>query len=66
MKQVSAHDVATSFKTSQRATSALCIRWVEGVFLAVTDPSKKHRRYGLAEQYESLVAGQLPPSPPPH
>ena len=63
MKQVSARDVATFFKATARAASALCVRWVDDGFLVVTDPSKKHRRYGLAGQYESLVAGQVDPPP---
>ena len=58
MKQVAASDVAAYFKMTPRAASALCIRWVKDGFLVVVDSSKKHRRYGLAEQYESLVAGQ--------
>lgn len=61
MKQVSARDVATYFKTSTRTASGLCVRWVASGFLIVADPSKKHRRYSLAEQYESLVAGQFDP-----
>jgi Fic family protein len=64
MKQVSARDVATFFKTSTRTASGWCVRWVASGFLVVADPSKKHRRNSLAEQYESLVAGQfdLPPA----
>jgi Fic family protein len=55
-KQVSARDLATYFKASPRQARALCAEWVEDKFLVVIDPSKKRRRYGLAEKYESLVS----------
>lgn len=58
-KEVSARDVATFFEATPRRAAALCARWVAEGFLAVADASKKHRRYGLAAQYESLVAGQV-------
>ncbi len=57
-QQVSAQDVATYFAISSRKASALCAEWIEDEFLVLTDPSKKHRRYGLADKYESLVAQQ--------
>ena len=64
MKQVSTCDVATFFKLSPRNASGLCVRWVEEGFLVVTDPSKKkHRRYGLAEPYETPAGRQTGPLP---
>ena len=57
-KQISASDLATYFKSTSRQASALCTKWAEDGFLVVTDPSKKHRRYGLADKYEALVAEQ--------
>ncbi|HEY3789424.1 MAG TPA: Fic family protein [Urbifossiella sp.] len=56
IKLVSARDVAAFFNSAPRTASALCNLWVEEGFLVVVDASKKHRRYGLARQYESLVA----------
>jgi Fic family protein len=64
-KHVSAGDLARFFKIDNRKASALCIRWVEDRFLVIANPSKKSRRYGLAEQYESLVAGDAEPRPSP-
>ncbi len=64
-REVSAGDVATFFKATPRRAAALCVRWTAEGFLAVTDPSKKHRRYGLAPLYESLVAGRIAGLPPP-
>lgn len=57
-KEVSAHDVAKFFKTAPRNANVQCAKWVEAGFLVVTNPSKKHRRYGLSGKYESLVARQ--------
>lgn len=57
MKTVSSADVARFFRIGTRAASALCGKWVAAGFLTVTDPSKKRRRYQLAEKFEALVAG---------
>lgn len=56
MKTVASSDVAKFFKISTRAASALCLKWVDGDFLMVADPSKKARRYQLTEKYETLIA----------
>ena len=54
-KTVSSGDVAEFFQITSRSAAALCKRWVEVNFLAVANPSKKARRYQLAEQYDSLI-----------
>ncbi len=56
MKIVASSDIAKFFKINTRAASALCLKWVDGDFLMVADPSKKSRRYQLTEKYESLTA----------
>lgn len=56
MKTVASADVARFFRIGTRAASALCGKWVAAGFLTVTDPSKKRRRYQLAEKFEALVA----------
>lgn len=54
MKTVASSDVAKFFKITTRAASGLCLKWVNTGFLIIVDPSKKTRRYQLAEKYESL------------
>lgn len=64
MKQVSARDVARFFRIGPRSASALCRRWLGMRFLNVADPSKKARRYQLAEKYEQLIRRQAEGEPP--
>ena len=54
-KTVSSGDVAEFFQITSRSAAALCKRWLEANFLVVANPSKKARRYQLAEEYESLI-----------
>jgi len=58
MKTVTSSDAARFFGISTRAVSALCLKWVDAGFLMIADPSKKARRYQLAEKYEALIAGR--------
>ncbi len=58
MKTVASSDVAKFFKISARAASALCLQWIDSEFLVIVDPSKKARRYALAEKYEVFVVAQ--------
>lgn len=55
MKIVASSDIAKFFKITTRGASALCLKWVDDGFLMIVDPSKKARRYQLAEKYERLV-----------
>ncbi len=57
-KTVTSKDVAGFFKNTPRAAADLCARWVAAGFLVIADPSKKARRYQLADRYEALVADQ--------
>jgi Fic family protein len=57
MKRVASADVAKFFKITTRSASALCLTWVDARFLRIANPSKKSRRYQLAEKYEQLFAG---------
>jgi len=54
-KTVSSGDVAEFFEMTTRSAAALCKRWLEENFLVVANPSKKARRYQLAEEYDSLI-----------
>lgn len=57
-RAVTAKDIATFFQCSPRSGSLLCAKWVKAGFLVIDDPSKKARRYRLAEPFESLVAAE--------
>lgn len=59
MKTVASGDIAKFFKITTRAASALCLKWVDADFLMIADPSKKKRRYQLAEKYETLIAAKV-------
>ncbi len=54
-KTVSSGDVAEFFAMTTRSAAALCKRWLEENFLVVANPSKKARRYQLAQEYDSLI-----------
>lgn len=56
MKTVTSGDLATFFRMTTRAASALALQWVEVGFLVIADPSKKGRRYQMVEKYEKLIA----------
>lgn len=59
VRTVSSNDIATFFRIGTRAASAVCIAWVREGFLVIADPSKKKRRYRLAELYEQLLVSRL-------
>lgn len=59
MKTVTSSELGQFFEMSARASSALCRKWVNTGFLITADPSKKARRYRLAEHYESVVAAGI-------
>ena len=52
---VSARDIAEFFQIASRSAAALCKRWLGENFLVLANPSKKARRYQLAEEYETII-----------
>ena len=54
-REVTAKEIAKLFGFQQRSAAALCQRWVRTGFLIVSDPSKKTRRYRLADEFESKI-----------
>ncbi len=52
---ITSHDIEGLFSLSQRTARNLLSRWVENGFLAITDPAKKSRKYGLAKAFQELV-----------
>lgn len=59
-KTVASRDIARFFRISTRSASALCRTWKDTGFLVTIDPSKKARRYQLAEEYEKLMEPGTP------
>jgi Fic family protein len=57
-KMIAAHDAAIFFGISQRAASALCLKWVQQGFVVIADSSKKSRCYSLAPVYDTLVGAR--------
>jgi Fic family protein len=53
-REVSAKEIAGLFGYEPRSAAALCQRWVKSGFLLVTNPSRKSRRYRLADVYEEM------------
>jgi Fic family protein len=51
---ITSHDVELLFSLSQRAARNLLQSWVKRGFVAIVDPSRKARKYGLAEEYRSI------------
>lgn len=56
-KSASAAELAAYLRLKPRNASILAGKWVTRGFLVVDDPSKRSRKYRLAEKYESLVIG---------
>ena len=54
-REVTAKEIAHLFGLQQRSAAALCQRWLKTGFLIVSDPSKKTRRYRLADELESKI-----------
>ena len=55
-REVTAREIGALFHFQPRSAAALCQRWAEAGFLVIADPSKKARRYRLADPYEESVA----------
>jgi Fic family protein len=51
---ITSRDVEKLFAVAQRTARDLLKEWTEGGFLVVVDPSKKGRKYGLAEEFKEL------------
>jgi predicted HTH transcriptional regulator len=52
---ITSRDIASLFRISERAARNLLTAWVGDDFLAITDPAKKSRKYGLAGEYREIV-----------
>lgn len=52
---ITSHDVGVLFGISDRAARNLLSAWVDDGFVVVADPSKKSRKYGLSEHYQSII-----------
>jgi predicted HTH transcriptional regulator len=52
---ITSHDVGILFSISDRAARNLLSAWVDDSFVVVADPSKKSRKYGLADHYQIII-----------
>ena len=52
---ITAQDVGELFGFAPRTARALCKKWADGGFLEVADPSKKGRKYRLANPFLELM-----------
>jgi Fic family protein len=52
---ITSRDIEKLFGISQRTARNLLSGWTEGGFLAVVDPAKKSRKYGLVYEFRGLV-----------
>jgi Fic family protein len=52
---VTAHQVGELFGLGTRGASALCQKWVQQGFLTIADPSRKARKYTLAQEYAKII-----------
>ncbi len=52
---ISSRDIATLFGLSERAARNLLSAWVQGGFLRVVDPAKRTRKYGITQEFTSLL-----------
>jgi Fic family protein len=57
-RAIASSDLAGFLGIGRRSAALLAKKWVVAGFLAVADPSKKARRYELAERYEGIAAGE--------
>ncbi len=53
--EIAAADVQKLFRIQPRTARAWCADWVENGFLIVSDPSRKARKYRLADKLRSFV-----------
>lgn len=58
-EEITGSEIGELFGLKPRAASTLLQNWVEDGFMIVSRPSKKSRRYRLAEPYEALVKGRV-------
>ena len=54
-KEIRSTDVAGILGVSMRQARNLLSQWVAAGWLEITDPSKKGRKYSLAEKYQALL-----------
>ena len=54
-KTIRSTDFADILGVSMRQARNLLSQWVEAGWLEITDPSKKGRKYNLAEKYQELL-----------
>ena len=52
---ITSRDIEALFGIYQRAARNLLTAWVDSGFLAIADPAKKSRKYGLAGEYREIV-----------
>jgi Fic family protein len=52
---INSRDIATLFGISQRAARNLLSAWVASGFLAIADPAKKSRKYGLTHEFREIL-----------
>ena len=53
--EIKAPDIGELFNVKPRTSTAICQKWIEEGFIIITDPSRKARKYSLAEKYRHLV-----------
>lgn len=53
--EIKTPDIGELFNVKPRTSTAICQKWIEEGFIIITDPSRKARKYSLAEKYRHLV-----------
>ena len=53
--EITSIEVQSLFEIKPRTARIWCADWVEAGFLSISDPSRKARKYRLAERYRGLV-----------
>jgi hypothetical protein len=54
-RELTSKEIGNLFNFQPRTAAELCQRWVEDGFLAMSNTSRKSRRYRLTAAYEELV-----------
>ncbi len=52
---ITAQQIGQLLGLGARSASALCQKWVNQSFLTIIDPSRKARRYGLAQKFKRIL-----------
>ncbi len=52
---ITAQQIGQLFGLGTRSASALCQKWVRQSFLTIIDPSRKARKYGLAQNFKHVL-----------